>query len=890
MMLTPGTKLGPYEIVAPLGAGGMGEVYRARDTRLGRDVAIKALPEAFAQDPERLARFEREARLLASLSHPNVAGIHGLELVEGHRYLVLELVEGETLAARLSHGALALGDAVDVGRQIAAGVEAAHDAGVVHRDLKPGNIMLTPDGAVKVLDFGLAKGGAAHGASASDPSLSASPTMTHAMTSAGMILGTAAYMSPEQARGKNVDRRTDIWSFGCVMYECLTGRRAFEGETVSDMVARILEREPDWTALPQGTPLWLRALLKRCLTKDLKQRLQAMGEARIALERGDYGVAASTSPRPSMGWLAWAPWVIVAIVAGLWLARVSMPGTGTPRAEERRVEVGFPPGQQRNGFSHPALSPDGRQVAVIGLDSAGVSRVWVRSLAEFEYRALKGTEGTGLVFWSPDSRSLGYITGGSLNRVSLLDGAVQKLAGGANTQRGGDWGSNGNILYTPSTNASIWRVAATGGTPEQVTQLDTTIVDASHRFPVWLPDGKHFLFALWSNNARVLAEVGGIYLAAVDGKPPKRLSSDVGRFLVLPSGYLVVARNLALVAIPFDLRSFRLGTQIIPIAEHVEFGASSGMLGASASAHGDIAYVPPTDLPLTDMVWLDRSGRRGDPLGLRSRFNTITLSPDGSRVAASMSDAAGLDQLWTADLSRRTISRLTRDQNDSSSPVWSPDGQRIAFNNRDTGTEDLYIQLAAGTRPKERVWNAREVDADLSDWSADGRYLFFTGIPRAGSPQAQVWVADLGRDSVHALLHDDFSQEDARLSPDGRWLAYASDESGRFEIYVRAFADLERKWQVSAGGGIDPHWRSDSRELTFENGSGGDRALWSATVTPSADGIKVVEPQRLFQWPADVIGLTIAADHTRFLALVQPAATVQPPLRAILGWNRGRSK
>ncbi len=890
MTLAPGTKLGPYEIVAPLGAGGMGEVHRARDTRLGRDVAIKALPEAFAQDPERLARFEREARLLASLSHPNVAGIHGLELVEGHRYLVLELVEGETLAARLSRGALALGDAVDVCRQIAAGVEAAHDAGVVHRDLKPGNIMLTPEGAVKVLDFGLAKGGAAHGASASDPSLSASPTMTYAMTSAGMILGTAAYMSPEQARGKNVDRRTDIWSFGCVLYECLTGRRAFEGETVSDMVARILEREPEWTALPPGTPSWLRVLLKRCLTKDLKQRLQAMGEARIALERGDDGAAAPTSPRPTKGWLAWTPWILVAVMAGLWLVRAVLPGSGTPAAAEHRIELGFPTGQQRNNYSHPVLSPDGRQVAVVALDSVGVSRAWVRSLSEFEYRPLKGTERTLFVFWSPDSRSLGFVTDGSLNRVSVVDGAVQKLAGGANTQRGGDWGSNGSILYTPNTNASIWRVAATGGTPVQVTHLDTTLVDASHRFPVWLPDGKHFLFALWSNNARVLAETGGIYLASVEGKPPKRISNDAGMFLVLPSGYLVVARNSALVAIPFDLRSFQLGTQVIPIAEHVEFGASSGLLGASASRLGDLAYVPPADLPLTDMVWLDRAGRRGDPLGLRSRFTQITLSPDGSRVVAEMTDAAGLEQLWTADLSRRTISRLTRDQNDSYSPAWSPDGQRIAFDNRDSGTEDLYIQLAAGTRPKQLVWTAREVDSDLSDWSADGRYLFFTGSPRSGSPKNQIWVADLVRDSVRALLQDDFSQGDARLSPDGRWLAYSSDESGRFEIYLRSFTDLERRWQVSAGGGIAPHWRSDSRELLFENGSGGDRGLWSVTVAPSAAGITVGDPQRLFQWSPDVIGLTIAADHTRFLALVQPAATVQPPMRAILRWNRGRSK
>ena len=893
MTLTPGTRLGSYEIVAPLGAGGMGEVFRARDTRLGRDVAIKALPDAFAADPERLARFEREAKLLASLSHPSVAGIHGLELVEGHRYLVLEFVEGETLAARLARGPLPAAEAADVCRQVAAGVEAAHDAGVVHRDLKPGNVMLRPDGAVKVLDFGLAKGGTAHGASSSDPSMSASPTMTHAQTSAGVILGTAAYMSPEQARGRSVDRRTDIWSFGCVLYECLTGRRVFDGETVSDMVARILEREPDWDALPASTPSWMRALLRRCLTKDVKQRLQAIGEARIALERGAGLEATSTVPdEPSRVWgrLAWAPWVLAAGLGALVLARGLWPGAGSPRPAERRVEIGFPRGQLRFDFSFPLLSPDARQVAIVAQDSTHASRVWVRWLGEFEFRPLVGTEGAVFAFWSPDSRSIGFMSGGSLKRMSVADGTVQKLAGDVSAQRGGSWGTNGSILYTPGSNAGIWRVPETGGTPEQITHLDTTLVDASHRFPVWLPDGKHFLFSLWSNNARELTDLGGIYLASLSGGAPKRITSDAGSFVLLRSGHLLVRRGTRLVAVPFDPSTYRVGTETVAIADHVGFQSNSGFLLASASASDDIGFATSADLPLTDLAWLDRSGHRGDALGIRTEFYDLTLSPDDSRIAAGMTDETGLGHLWISDLARRTVSRLTRDANDSYAQVWSPDGQRLAFCNRDTGTEDLYVQLASGTRPKERIWSARVVDTELTDWSADGRWLFFDGVPRAGSPRSQLWVLDSRADTAGVLLAGDYDQGGARLSPDGRWLAYSSNESGRVEVYARSYPDLERKWQVSTAGGFKPHWRRDGRELVFWNPPGGERVVLSVSVVPSAAGLAIGEPRRLFVVPSDVIDLSPASDHSRFLALVQPDAAVERAMRAVLGWKPERRR
>jgi Tol biopolymer transport system component len=884
LTLAPGIRLGPYEVVAPLGAGGMGEVWRARDARLGREVAIKSLPVVFAQDPERLARFEREARLLASLSHPNIAGIHGLELVEGQRYLVLEFVEGETLAARLERGPLPLGEAIEIARQIASGVEAAHDSGVVHRDLKPGNVMLRPDGAVKVLDFGLAKGSAAHGASGSDPNLSASPTMTYAATDAGVILGTAAYMSPEQARGRSVDRRTDVWSFGCVLYECLAGRQAFRGDTVSDMVAKILEREPDWSALPAATPRWLRRLLERCLTKDVRARLQAIGEARIALERAgaDEPVARAAGP----AWLAWAPWLLVVGLGAFALTRAFAPAAP---AAERRLQLGFPAGQAHPWYGGPVLSPDGQRVAMVATDSAGVTRVWTRALHEPEFRPINGSEGAQAVFWSPDSRALGFIARGAMWRVAAQDGTVQKVVDGMGSARGADWGANGHILYTPGPNDAIWSIPADGGPAVQLTHLDTTLVDASHRFPVWLPDGKHFLFAVWSNNPRVLAEAGGIYVGSTRGGTPRRVSTDLGQFILMPQGHLLLARNGGLVAVPFDPRTQRVGATATPIAPRIDFNPSSGTVPASASARGDIAWAQYAELPPTDLAWLDRSGRRSEPIGIRARFLTVRLAPDGSRIAAETMDATGLSQVWTADLVRRTTSRLTRGQNDSYSPVWSADGTRILFGNRDSGTDDLYVQLASGTRPKDRIFAASQEDTDPQAWSADGRYVMFMGMPRTGPRRRQLWVKDMVRDTTWALFPD--AEEDAyagRLSPDGRWLAYVSEESGRPEVYVRSFPDLERKWQISTDAGWLPHWRADGREIVFLTGTTSEPTLCAVSVAPSAAGPAMGEPQRLFKFPPDVLDFDCARDHSRFVALIQPVAEERPVMNLMTGWRPGR--
>jgi Tol biopolymer transport system component len=578
---------------------------------------------------------------------------------------------------------------------------------------------------------------------------------------------------------------------------------------------------------------------------------------------------------------------VAAALAVVLAGRAFLAGPTAPAADERRVEIETPAGQQRVYSTVPMISPDGNLQVMAAADSTRTPHLWLRELDAFEYRPLKGTEGASFPFWSPDSRSIAFFKGGALQRLSLADGAIQGIATGIAGPRGGNWSADGTIIYTPTSNTGIWRVNAAGGAPQPVTRVDSTLVDASHRFPAWLPDGKHFLFALFSNNPHVQSDVGGIYVASVDGGEPRKLTPDVGSFVVLPTGHLLVRRNGDLVAVPIDLESFAVGAPVVTVAERVGFGSNSGLVRASASIAGDIAFASATDLPPTDLAWLDRFGRRGEALGLRSKFSGIVLSPDGGQVAGEMGDVNGLSQIWTAALARRTVSRLTRDQNDSYAPAWSPDGLRVAYSNRDTGNEDLYIQLAAGTRPKELVVAAREVDTADVDWSADGRYLLFTGVPRSGKPHEQVWVADLQAGSASAVLDGEFDQGDPCLSPDGRWLAYVSNESGRDEVFVRSFPDLERRWQVSTAGGTLPHWRRDAREIVFTTDTGGERALWSVSLAPKGPDLELGEPERRFQWPSDVIDVSPSADHQRFLALVQPNAAAEPAMHLVLNWQPG---
>ena len=799
-VLSPGTRVGPYEILAPLGAGGMGEVYRARDLRLGREVAIKALPAAFAQDPERLARFEREAKLLASLSHPNIAGIYGLEEAGGARYLALELVEGETLAARLAHGPLPLDEALDVARQIAAGVEAAHENDIIHRDLKPGNVILATSGVVKVLDFGLAKSGGAERAG-SDPNLSASPTMTYAATMAGVILGTAAYMSPEQARGKTVDKRTDVWSFGCVLFECLTGRQAFGGETVSDIVARILQTEPEWSALPGTVPERLRNLLARCLEKDAKRRLRDVGDARIEIEdvlATRKSMSAAVRAPATVARSAAPPWAAIAatavlVAAATWLAtKLTSKPAPAPAA---RFEIVAPKGQTIPGDGVAVtISPDGRMLAMIAQDSSGTLAIWVRRLEELTPRRLPGTEGVHMMFWSPDSRRLGFFANDqTLWKIAVDGGTPEKLAD-TKAARGGSWGRDGTILFAPYSNGGIFRVSANGGTPVQVTRPDSVHGITGHRFPVFLPDGKHFLFSTVPPG-----EDGkdGICVGSLDGGPtPEIVRSETGVAYVEP-GWLLTTRNNALVAWKFDAGARKVSGEPVVIGDALVGTQYSGGHAVSVSNGGMLAFLTREDIPLR-ATWYDAATGReeGAPPLAPGLYGALSIAPDSHRALLTVQTDPTRSDLLLVDLDRGVTSRLTQSPEVASFCIWSRDGSRVAYTDETTHTIKVR-SLADGST--QTFLADDHAFKRLYAWMPDNHAIVYGRLDPA--TKWDIWLLPVDGGAPKPVLCSPANDEFANVSPDGKWLSYQSDESGVSEACVAPFATPGLKYQVTIGGG-----------------------------------------------------------------------------------------
>ena len=789
MPLLAGTPLGPYKIIAPLGAGGMGEVYRARDTRLGRDVAIKALPAAFAQDPERLARFEREAKLLASLSHPNIAGIHGLQEVAGARYLVLEFVEGETLAAHIARGPLPVREAIEICGQIAAGVEAAHERGVVHRDLKPGNIMLTPSGAVKVLDFGLAKANGP-GLRDSDPDLSASPTLTlAAATSAGVVLGTAAYMSPEQARGKSVDRRTDVWSFGCILYECLTGRQAFQGDTVSDLIARILEREPDWDALPPATPPRIVGLLRRCLTKDPVQRLRDIGEARIALTalRADEG---RTDPDARADRRAAPRWIVPALVAALAVAvtsalllaiRPSHPG-----GPLRRFRVAIP-GLTMKFLRPMALTRDGQWLAYEAND-----RIWARRLDRSEAVEVPGSIHGRSPFWSWDETTLCFAASKKLWSFTPGGDEPRELCDIPESGEivGGAWSADGRIVL------AVWRgglyeLPAGGGEVRQSLPIDSSTVD--FHGPSFLPDGHTLLLLVHDKRDRNA-------VAIVEGNPPRlKRVYDAPRWVSVSyssTGHLLgsavdAGPGSEIWAVPFSVGS--------KSTSGTEFRVMTGAGSASASSDGLLVALVGAPSPMGQLVWLRRDGsveRIGEP---QQGITGPSLSPDGKRVAYA-AEHDGNSDVWVQDLERGTKTRLTSSPLQEEHPSWSPDGARLFYASEgDVGHASIVAIASDGSGSPDTVAHGYQPVV-----SPDGRTLAFIE-DRKG--RGDLWVLTLGAGGVaKPFLATAADENGPAFSPDGRWMAYSSDETGRSEVYLRRFPEGDAPAQVSVGGGSWPRW------------------------------------------------------------------------------------
>jgi Tol biopolymer transport system component len=877
-------QIGPYTIVAPLGAGGMGEVYRARDNKLGRDVAIKILPSHFTADPERRTRFAREARLLATLNHPHIGAIYGLEESGGLTALVLELVEGPTLADRLERGPLPISETLAIARQIADALDEAHEKGIIHRDLKPANIVLQGaagpvacDVRAKVLDFGLAKTLLAP---------SANPTLHPTGTAEGRILGTPAYMSPEQARGLPVDKRTDIWAFGCVLYEMLSGRRPFEGATITDTFARILEHEPDWSALPGETPVPIRRLIERCQRKDPRKRLRDIADALIEIDDGGKAVdvippaGAALAPRRTREWLAWVVAATLAVGSG-GMALLNRRAAQPAPTEPVEFQIDPPAGSEFFGTSPEfAIAPDGRHVAFIATSKAGMS-LWVRPLATLELRELPGTEDARNPFWSPDGQSIGYFAGSMLRTVRVTGGSPVDVCQAPLVGSGalsGTWNTNGVILFGPL-GGSLYKAAARGGPPTPVTTLAKD--ETAHRWPWFLPDGQHFLYLA------LRGERGEVRVGSLD-------SSDVvalGAFdshVVFSTGHLFFVRGGNLMAQPFDAASLQTTGDPLPLGAQAGIDPpwQRGMF--SVSSTGRLVYRP-TARATSQLTWLDRSGRPVGTVGDPAVHFNLDLSPDGLRVALSkltQRPAADAEfDIWVIDLTTERSIRVTDGPGWQFDPAWSPDGTQIVFNSNRLGGWSLFTRASDGSGADAPIlkWSPG-VRPSGADWSRTN-LIVYTNNARPSSETARdqldLWTVRMSGDRKPTVfLNTKHMEIGGVFSPDGKWIAYTSNETGRRELYVRPFPGKEPAAPISRDGGSDARWRGDGRELFFLSPDGGMMAARIETT----NGLAASAPQLLFTTKlrrSNNRPYAVAADGQRFLI---PIAAAQP-LRVVLDWR-----
>jgi Tol biopolymer transport system component/tRNA A-37 threonylcarbamoyl transferase component Bud32 len=829
--LTPGSRLGAYEVLSLLGAGGMGEVYRATDTVLKRQVALKLLPPEVASNPERVARFQREAEVLASLNHPNIAHLYGVEKSNGTIALAMELVEGATLEDRIAEGPLSLDETLQAARQIAEALEAAHEQGIIHRDLKPANIKVRADGTVKVLDFGLAK--VMELAPAQSGSVSLSPTITSpAMTHTGVILGTAAYMSPEQARGKVVDKRADIWAFGVILYEMLTGQRAFKGEEMSDVLASVLRQELDWSTLPARTSPRLRRLLARCLERDPRMRLRDVGEARVLIERilsgsGDEDVTPPPRPVATRNRFASAGWMVAAVMAlaaaglGWRLLRVRPPS----EAPAVRFTIPLPENSGRT-LGYTEVSPDGRFVTFTGADEAGRNQLWLRPLDAPEARALKNTIDATNPCWSPDGRYVAFATNRLIKKIRIDTDQIETVteieSGGVN---GMTWAPNGTILVALNL-GGLLRVPAAGGTPEPFTTLDPGRKETRHYFPDMLPDGRHFMFVITS----ALPEVEGAWVAALDNPADRhRVLPDLTRARVV-QGHMIFSRRGSLMAQPFDMVSLALTGEAAALGETLRSGTGiTGFADFSASATGVLAIG--ASEPEMRMSEMDRSGRALRTFGNPSlRYGFVRISPDERRVAADTVGQQGY-QVFVFEPDRGMTTPLTSGQATGNFPVWSPEGDRMAFGSNRNGVYDIFIKPASGSSSDE-VLLANGNNKFLMDWSRDGRFILY-GEDQRPQRKERLWTLSMtGERKPSLYLDEDADLRDARFSPDSRYVAYTAIQATGIQVFIRSFPVPSVKLQVSVNGGSRPEWRADGRELFF---IGPDSELMAVDVAPGSE-------------------------------------------------------
>ncbi len=913
-----GTTLAQYRITSALGSGGMGEVWRATDEKLGREVALKVLPEEFAADPDRYARFEREAKVLASLNHPNIAHLYGLETVEADsesgtrdsgeetgwegnqassiehpassggpvHFLVMELVEGEDLSERIARGAVPVDEAIPIALQVAEALEAAHDAGIVHRDLKPANIKLTRDGAIKVLDFGLAKAWEEEGG---DSSLSLSPTLTRHATVEGVILGTAAYMSPEQARGKKVDRRADIWAFGVVLWEMLTGRKLFEGDTLSDVMAAVLKDAPDLDAVPTDTPPALRQLLARCLDREPKQRLRDIGEARVMLARPDESLSPAhpaVAPADQSLWRRRIPWLaaglaaLAALVLGVFLI-----GREDPEQAVIRFETPPPPdGRFHLAPDNPGpvrVSPDGSMLVYTGRTNDGIIQLWVRALDEIHARPLPGTAGAQYPFWSPDSRRIGFFAVGKLRVVEAVGGPPMIVCD-APEGKGGSWGTDGVIVFAPSYNTGLHRVSDSGGDSTPVTELDTERKDNSHRHPRFLPDGNHFLYM--ARTALGTSEGQTVMIGSLDGSVNRPLFRAPAA-VEYASDHILFARDRTLMARPFDVDTLEFTGDSFPIVDHVTLLQPGTVVGVySASQNGVLAYQSGEgDGGSYRIVWRDREGNEIGTIGEPRPYDEVHLIPGGELAAIAVEmDGAGSSDIWVVDLRRDLFTRFTFEPGYEFGLTPTPDGKALIYSSQRDGVWVLVQKELGGSGQGEVIF---ESNAEMypSSVSPNGETLCFYG--GGATTGYDLWLLPLsGEREAVPFINSDFNEVMGMFSPDGRWLAYSSDESGSPEVYVTAFPQRGRKWQISTSGGNAPRWSGSGSEIIYHAPDG---ALVAVRVEARDGGLLIGEAERLIDTliqPANAHQWDLSPDGGRILAMEATSTGGTPNIEVVVNW------
>jgi serine/threonine protein kinase len=875
MTLVSGSRLGPYEIVGPIGAGGMGEVYRARDSRLGRDVAIKVLPASFSRDPDRLRRFEQEARAAGILNHPNITAVYDVGSFDGSPYVVSELLDGETLRSRLAGGALAPRRALDYAVQVAHGLAAAHEKGIVHRDLKPENLFVTRDGRVKILDFGLAKL-TQRDTVGSQTDLPTAP----ASTEPGVVMGTLGYMSPEQVRGRVADPRSDIFSFGTILYEMLSGRKAFHRDTAADTMSAILREEPeDLSSTNRQVPAALDRIIRHCLEKDPEARFHSAHDLAFQLQfpaTGETsGITAAPSPKrrtpPALLAMGAITLVLAAAVAALLLRRPASTRALRPVRFSVPVPPGtiYSPGDISRGLS---ISPDGTRLVVEAI-SNGRRRLFVRSFDSEKFTELEGTIGASAHFWSPDSRFIAFFADGKLKKIPVAGGPAQELCP-APYDWVGTWGQDGTILFSqiPPSEPGIFRVSDRGGEPVRVVGVDPSDPVAL-LWPQFLPDGRRFLFQALAPNGKSRE----LRVGSLDSRDVRAITQLASRFEYAEPGYLVYVRDNALFAQPFDAKKAILSGEPTLVAEDVHHFFGPGNAAFSVSQAGVIAYQA-AKTPVR-LVWLDRRGKELGVLGQPAVVDFVRISPSGNRIAVNVEDSRfGTFDLWVFEAASGASTRLTSGQTDESAPVWTPDGARLFFRRDDKGPPDI-AQMVVGSPGSERALLIQPGVQQPEDVSRDGRSLVYL---QDAATTADIWLMSLDGDPRLKLwLRSPFNERNPRFSPDGRWIAYDSDESGTREIYVALTDGAGEKKRISPSGGREPRWSSDGKELFY---AAPDDSIVAVRVAPGA-GLQAGAGASLFRLETGIRNFDVSPDGSRFLVTTPLDKSPESPIRVILNWD-----